>query len=211
MSSPPQQGVSLLKKNRMPSMSALGPEADIAALSSMPASPLKPDISERLLCAKRRDRSAAFAECRNKSFLSVPRDLLQLLYLRGVKWLGNPMRALKGVIPIVVSVGLISAVTAVLWRLNSTAAGSYHLVYIYLFPVALIAGLYGGRLALLGTAVALICADYFLQKPLYILGNDDPLEYGDLFVFALLAITAIKFIRELLRPRISLGVKSRSA
>jgi hypothetical protein len=39
------------------------------------------------------------------------------------------------------------------------------------------------RLALLGTAIALICADYFVQKPLYILGNDNPLEYGDLFCF----------------------------
>jgi K+-sensing histidine kinase KdpD len=121
------------------------------------------------------------------------------------------MRALNGVLPIVVSVGLISAVTAILWRLNSTAAGSYHLIYVYLFPVALIAALYNGRLALLGTALALICADYFLQKPLYILGNDNPLEYGDLFCFALLAITAIKFIRELLRPHVSLGAKSRSA
>jgi K+-sensing histidine kinase KdpD len=121
------------------------------------------------------------------------------------------MRALKGVLPVAVSVGLVLAVTAVLWHLNSTAVGSYHLIYIYLFPVALIAALYNGRLALLGTAVALICAYYFLQKPLYILGNDNPLEYGDLFCFALLAITAIKFIRELLRPRASLGAKSRSA
>jgi K+-sensing histidine kinase KdpD len=121
------------------------------------------------------------------------------------------MRALRGILPIVVSVGLILAVTAILWRLNSTAAGSYHLVYIYLFPVALIAALCSGRLALLGTAVALICADYFLQKPLYIFGNDNPLEYGDLFCFALLAITAIKFIRVLLRPHASLGATSRSA
>ena len=113
------------------------------------------------------------------------------------------MRALKSVLPIVVSVGLILAVTAVLWRLNLTAAGSYHLVYIYLFPVALIAALYNGRLALLSTAIALICADLFLQKPLYILGNDNPLEYGDLFVFAILAVTAIKFVRVLTRPRVS--------
>ena len=77
------------------------------------------------------------------------------------------MRALKGV-PVAVSVGLVLAVTAVLWHINSIAAGSYHLVYIYLFPVALIAALYSGRLALLGTAIALICADYFLQKPLYV-------------------------------------------
>ena len=120
------------------------------------------------------------------------------------------MRALKDALSIAVSVGLILAVTAMLWRLNSTAAGSYHLVYIYLFPVALIAALYNGRLALLCTAIALICADYFLQKPLYILGNDNPLEYGDLFCFAVLAITAIGFIRGLWRPRASLGAKSRS-
>jgi K+-sensing histidine kinase KdpD len=69
--------------------------------------------------------------------------------------------------------------------------------------VALIAALYNGRLALLATALALICADYFLQKPLYIFGNDNPLEYGDLFVFALLAVTTIKFVRVLTRPRAS--------
>ena len=121
------------------------------------------------------------------------------------------MRALRGVLPIAVSVGLVLATTAVLWRINSTAAGSYHLIYVYLVPVALIAALYNGRLAVLGTGIALICGDYFLQKPLYIFGNDNPLEYGDLFCFALLAITAIKFIRELLRPHVSLGAKSRSA
>lgn len=121
------------------------------------------------------------------------------------------MRALKGVFPVAMSISLILAVTTVLWRVNSAAAGSYHLVYIYLFPVALIAALYNGRLALLGAAIALVCADYFLQKPLYILGNDNPLEYGDLFVFALLAVTAIKFIRVLARPRTSLPAKSRSA
>jgi K+-sensing histidine kinase KdpD len=115
------------------------------------------------------------------------------------------MRVLKGV-PVAMPVGLVLAVTAILWHINSTADGSYHLVYIYLFPVALIAALYNGRLALLGSAIALICADYFLQKPLYIFGNDNPLEYGDLFVFTLLAITTIKFIR----PRPSLGATSRS-
>ena len=121
------------------------------------------------------------------------------------------MRALKGVLPIAVSVGLVLAVTAVLWHINSTATGSYHLVYIYLFPVALIAALYNGRLALLSAAIALACADYFLQEPLYSLANDDPREYGDPFVFALLAVTAIKFVRVLVRPRALLGTKSRSA
>ena len=71
--------------------------------------------------------------------------------------------------------------------------------------MALIAALYNGRLALLSAAIALVCADYFLQEPLYSLANDDPREYGDLFVFALLAVPAIKFVRVLVRPRALLG------
>lgn len=113
------------------------------------------------------------------------------------------MRALKGVPPIALSVGLVLAVTAVLWHINSIADGPQTLVYIYLFPVALIAA-YNGHLALLGTALALICADYFLQEPLYSFANDDPREYGDLVCFALLAATAIKFISVLVRPRTAL-------
>jgi Domain of unknown function (DUF4118) len=90
------------------------------------------------------------------------------------------MRALKGMFPIVMSVGLILAVTAILWRLTLTTESSDALVYIYLFPVALIAVLYNGRLALLSAATAMVCADYFLQEPLYSLANDNPREYGDL-------------------------------
>ena len=95
------------------------------------------------------------------------------------------------------------AVTAILWQLRLAANSSQHLIYIYLFPVTVIAALYNGRLALLSTAIALVCADYFLQNPLYSLVNDNPLEYGDLFVFALLALTAIKFVQVLTRPRVS--------
>src|SRR6201981_3032576 len=111
------------------------------------------------------------------------------------------MRGLKGLMPIAASVGLISVATALLWQINQTAAGSHALVYIYLFPVALIAALYNGRVAVLSAAVALVCADYFLQEPLYSFANDNPREYGDLVCFALLSVTAIKFIRELVRPR----------
>jgi K+-sensing histidine kinase KdpD len=115
------------------------------------------------------------------------------------------MRALKGLVRIAVSLGLILAVTAILWRLTLTTESLHALVYIYLFPVALIAALYNGRLALLSAALALVCADYFLQEPLYSLANDDPREYGDLFVFAVLAVPAIKFVRVLVRPRALLG------
>jgi K+-sensing histidine kinase KdpD len=123
--------------------------------------------------------------------------------------LGNPMRAVKGVLPVVVSVGLVLAVTAILWQLKLATGGVPHRpVYFYLFPVILIAALYNGRLAVLSTIIALFCADYFLQDPIYTLVNDNPREYGDLFVFAVLAFTAIKFIRVLVRRRKLPGAKS---
>jgi K+-sensing histidine kinase KdpD len=114
---------------------------------------------------------------------------------------GVQMRVVKGLTPIAASLGLMLAVTALLWQINQTAGGSHALVYIYLFPVALIAALYNGRVAVLATAVALVCADYFLQEPIYSFANDNPREWGDLVCFAILAVTAIKVIRELVRPR----------
>jgi K+-sensing histidine kinase KdpD len=125
--------------------------------------------------------------------------------------LRKSMRVSKGVLPIVVSIGLILAVTAILWQLRLAANSSPHLIYIYLFPVTLIAALYNGRLAVLSTVIALLCADFFLEDRLYSFVDDNRLEYGDLFVFAVLAVTAIKFIRVLVRPRTLLGAKSRSA
>jgi hypothetical protein len=56
------------------------------------------------------------------------------------------VRVVKGIFPIAASLTLMVAVTAVLWHLKLTTDGS-KLVYIYLFPVALIAALYSGRLA----------------------------------------------------------------
>ena len=54
---------------------------------------------------------------------------------------------------------------------------------------------------MLCTAVALACADYFLQEPIYSFTNDNPIEYGDFICFTVLAVTAIKAIRELARPK----------
>ena len=93
-----------------------------------------------------------------------------------------------------------SAVTVVLWqvKINTTA---HHLVYFYLLPIALIAVLYNGRTAVLCAAIALVVADYFLEDPIYSLFDNDLREFGDLVWFALLAVTAIKVIRGLVRPR----------
>src|SRR5262249_43942561 len=42
------------------------------------------------------------------------------------------------------------------------------------------------------TAIAVACANYFLQEPIYHFVNDNPVEYGDLICFAVLAVTAIQ-------------------
>ncbi len=111
-------------------------------------------------------------------------------------WFAN--RAL----PVAVSLALVAAVTVILWYIELIAVGSNQLVYFYLFPVVLVRILYSSGLATLCTAVALFCADYFLQEPLYSLYNDNPLEYGDLFCFAILAMIAIKCTELLMLPRI---------
>ena len=113
------------------------------------------------------------------------------------------MRVVKALTPIAASLGLMLAVTALLWQVNQATDGSRALIYIYLFPVALIAAVYNGRIAVLATAMALVCADYFLQEPIFSLANNDPREWGDMVCFAVLAVTAIKVIRELIRPRTS--------
>jgi K+-sensing histidine kinase KdpD len=126
-------------------------------------------------------------------------------YLRYVS--GNGQRAavmgiLQRISPVLVSLSLVFALTAILWQIKLSTDSSGDLTYFLLFPVILSAALYNGRIALLCAAVAMICADYFLQDPIYSLANDNLLEYGDLIVFALVATAGIKATRELLRPRL---------
>ena len=90
-----------------------------------------------------------------------------------------------------VSVALMSAATAILWYMRSAGVGSHH-VYLYLLPVILIRILCGIRVATFSVLTAIVLANYFLQAPIYSLYNDNPLEYGDLLCFAILAVTAIK-------------------
>ena len=97
--------------------------------------------------------------------------------------LGKPMRAAKGVLPAGEAIGLILAVTAVLWQLNLATGSSHHFIYIYLFPVALIAALYNRHLALFSAALALVCADYFLQAPLCTVSSMTMLANTATFLF----------------------------
>jgi K+-sensing histidine kinase KdpD len=98
------------------------------------------------------------------------------------------IRALR----VAVSLALVAAVTAILWRIKVTVGGSHQFVYFYLFPVIWVRILYSDGLAALCAAIASVLANYFLQDPLYSLYNENPLEYGDLVCFLVLALLAIK-------------------
>jgi K+-sensing histidine kinase KdpD len=107
------------------------------------------------------------------------------------------------VLPLAVSLAIVAAVTAILWRVRMTVGGSHQFVYFYLFPVILIRILFSDALAALCAAIASLLANWFLQDPLYSLYNADPLDYGDLVGFFLLSLLAIKcvFTEPLLSPR----------
>ena len=98
------------------------------------------------------------------------------------------------------SLGIIAAVTFVLWYLKVNVSYSDHLVYLYLLPVVLIAFLFTGRVAILSAATAIGCTAYFFQDPVYSLYVFNPLERGDLVSFAILSSLAIKCTRALILP-----------
>ena len=112
-------------------------------------------------------------------------------------WLANKA------LPLAVSLALVAAVTAVLWRVKVAFGGSHQFVYFYLFPVILIRILFSDALAALCAAIASLLANYFLQDPIYSFYNADPLDYGDLVGFFLLSLLAIKcvFSEPLVPPR----------
>src|SRR5215831_6106798 len=117
-------------------------------------------------------------------------DFLYDEHGRGIRgkdmWLAN--RALR----VAASLALVAAVTAILWRIKLTVGGSHQFVYFYLFPVIWIRILYSDALAAVCAAIASVLANYFLQDPIYSLYNDNPLEYGDLICFMVLALLSIK-------------------
>jgi hypothetical protein len=57
----------------------------------------------------------------------------------GARLEGNQVRVLKSVYPLAVSLGVMAALTAILWHINLTFGSSQSLVYLYLFPLVLIA------------------------------------------------------------------------
>ena len=114
------------------------------------------------------------------------------------------MQLLKAATPVAVALAVVFTATMVLWVVKLESVGPQHLVFFYLLPTALIAVLYGSLPAMLCAVAATICAAYFLYDPLYSFSVTNPLEMGELFCFAGLALIGAKCTADLLRPALNL-------
>ena len=110
------------------------------------------------------------------------------------------MGLLKRAMPVAVALAIIFGVTGILWVVRLKSLGPQHLVFFYLLPTALVAALYGSLPAMVCAIAATACAAYFLYDPLYSFYVANPLELGELFCFAGLALIGAKCTADLLRP-----------
>jgi len=121
------------------------------------------------------------------------------------------MGILKWAVPVALVLGLVAAVTTVLWFIRVSAVGPQHLVFFYLLPMALIATLYGGLAAVLYGIAATLCAAFFLYDPLYSFYVTSPLDVGELVCFVGLALIGAKCAADLLQPRVALPPQAPAA
>jgi K+-sensing histidine kinase KdpD len=110
------------------------------------------------------------------------------------------MDILRRTAPVAIVLAIVSAVTAILWIVRTSAVGPQHLVFFYLLPIALVATLYGSLLAGLYGIAATLCAAFFLYDPLYSFYVRSPLDVGELFWFVGLALIGAKCAADLLQP-----------
>jgi K+-sensing histidine kinase KdpD len=120
------------------------------------------------------------------------------------------MGILRRAAPVTLVLGVISAVTAVLWFVRISADGPQHLVFFYLLPIALIAT-HGSLGAMLYGIAATFCAAFFLYDPLYSFYVTSPLDVGELACFAGVALIGAKCAADLLQPLVALPPQSPAA
>lgn len=121
------------------------------------------------------------------------------------------MGILRRAAPVTLVLGVISAVTAVLWFVRISAVGPQHLVFFYLLPIALIATLYGSLAAMLYGIAATFCAAFFLYDPLYSFYVTSPLDVGELVCFVGVALIGAKCAADLRQPLVALPPQSPAA
>jgi hypothetical protein len=163
------------------------------------------------LISFRKPYGSTLTEARKKAVPRIRRDM-ELIYDKNAlelglvpdgdwfKWqntrpIGDPqLTIMRRATPVAVSLALMAATTAILFHLQGGQPGSHRLVYFYLLPLVLIAVLYTHRIAVMCAGLALLCADYFLEDPVYSFYTSD---YGYLIWFAVLAAPTIKATRKL--------------
>jgi K+-sensing histidine kinase KdpD len=107
---------------------------------------------------------------------------------------------LKRTVPIVISLGIIFAVTAILTYFKGIHQDVQHLVFFYLLPTAFVAILYGSVLSMICAFVATMAAAFFLYDPIYSLYVSGPREIGELILFTGIGVIGAKCIEELRQP-----------
>jgi K+-sensing histidine kinase KdpD len=110
------------------------------------------------------------------------------------------MRLFKVTTPIAASLAIIFAVTVVLAYLKDAQHPAQHLVFFYLLPTAFVAMFYGSVLSMLCAIAATLVAAFFLYDPIYSLYVSNPLEIGELIIFAVTALIGAKCTADLTRP-----------
>jgi K+-sensing histidine kinase KdpD len=110
------------------------------------------------------------------------------------------MGFVRGVLPFAVTLVVVATVTAILLYFKLAGVGPHHPVFFYLLPIAMIALLFGSGPATLFAIAAIPCGAFFLYDPIYSFQVSNPLEYGDMICFIVLALMAVKCSVELLRP-----------
>lgn len=110
------------------------------------------------------------------------------------------MRLLKRTVPAAVSLAIIFAVTLILSYFKNVQHDAQHVVFFYLLPTAFVAIVYGSVLSMFCAITATLIAAFFLYDPIYSLYVSNPLEIGELILFAVTASLGAKCMAELTRP-----------
>jgi K+-sensing histidine kinase KdpD len=106
--------------------------------------------------------------------------------------------------PITMSLGAVLLMTAILVTVDD-GAELEHLEIAYLFPIALVAVLYGSNFAFLTSSASAIAATYFLLPPKFSIYIANPLHIAELGFFMVVALIAGKIMSLLTHdaPRVS--------
>ena len=109
------------------------------------------------------------------------------------------MRIIRWLVPIVLALSFVLAVTVLLWILKISISPRY-LVFYYLFPTAIVAMFYGSVFAMFTAIAGAACAAFFLYEPVFTFFISDRLEVGEFVCFSIVALFGSKCTADCLAP-----------